>query len=79
MDQGSALQGVADPLLPEIPAGETAQLVVHERCEFLERPPVPVAPVSQQLCDLMLGFHGRIIPYLPDYEPISGKSARISV
>ena len=57
VNQGGALQGVARPLLPQVAAGQAAQFVVDQGGEFLQGLPVPVAPVSQQTGDLVLGGH----------------------
>ena len=51
VDERGGLERVVAPLAEEIPSGQPAQLVVHEREHLVPRALVTIAPVEQQPCD----------------------------
>jgi hypothetical protein len=62
VDERRRLQGVAGTLATHVAPGQPAQLGLDEGDELVERGPVPVAPVEEQLADGLLIGRGRRHP-----------------
>ena len=51
MDEGSGLQGVVATFAAEVALGQTAEFLVDERRELIERRLVALLPVNEELSD----------------------------
>ena len=54
VDQGGGLESVTLPLAAHVAAGETVQFVVDKGIQLVERGLIAIAPVGEQLSNLML-------------------------
>jgi len=55
VDERCRLQRMAGPFVRHVPAGDAAELAVHEGRQFLERSVIPLCPADEQARDVMGG------------------------